>query len=599
LALPGLQRVLPFLAWWPRVNRQSLRADAVAGLIGAIVVLPQGVAFATLAGLPPEYGLYCAMVPTIVAALFGSSLHAVSGPTNAVSLLVLAVLAPLAAPGSARYLSMAFTLSLMCGTLILAMGLFRLGTLVNFISNGVIVGFTAAIGLLIIASQIPPMVGVHIEHSTALLDLLHNLIAHMNEAHPWSLATGVVTIAAGALTRRYAPRRAPMLVAMLAGSAFALAAERIVGVEASGIALLGPLPGALPPLSAPDLSRATLRTLSGPALAVTILAVTQAIAIVRAVAIRSGQRVDANRELVGQGLSNVVGAFFSSYPSTASVNRCTINFESGARTPLAAVFSAASLVLLLLVLAPVAALLPLPTIAGLLVVAGWGLIDFDQIRLYLRTSRQEAGVVGATLAATLVIPLEYAILLGVGASFVVYLSRTSRPGMRSLAPDARHSARRFGPPAAGSAECPQLKVLSIEGSIYFGEVDHVESHLDTLREFARDQKHLLLIARSVNFVDVAGAELLVREARKRAWAHGRLYVQGARAPVEAVLRNGGFLDEIGEQNLFRSKRDAIPAIVAQLDHSICARCTARIFRECENLPKPPEHRQGGRDGEAT
>jgi len=588
LASPGLQRLFPFLTWWPRVNRQTLRADAVAGLIGAVVVLPQGVAFATLAGLPPAYGLYCAMIPTLVAALFGSSMHAVSGPTNAVSLLVLAVLAPLAEPGSARYLSMALTLSLMCGALMLAMGAFRLGTLVNFVSNGVIVGFTAAIGLLIIASQIPPLLGIHVERSIAFLDILHNLIAHMNELHPWALATGVVTIVTGVLVRRYAPRRVPMLVAMVVGSAFALGIEQVMGPAAAGIASLGPLHGALPPLSLPDLSRATLRTLSGPALAVTILAVTQAIAIVRAVAIRSGQRVDANRELIGQGLSNVAGAFFSAYPSTASVNRCTINFESGARTPLAAVVSVIALVVLLVILAPVAALLPLPTIAGLLVIAGWGLIDFDQIRLYLRTSQQEAGVVGATLVATLFIPLEYAILLGVGASFIVYLSRTSRPAMRSLAPDPRLGERKFMPLTPEIAECPQLKVLSVEGSIYFGAVDHVEAHLETLRELARDQKHLLIVARNVNFVDVAGAELLVREARKRRWDHGRLYVQGARAPVESVLRNGGFLEELGEENLFRSKRDAIPAIVAQLEPAICARCHARIFHECAGQPKPAE-----------
>jgi len=589
VASPGLERLLPFLTWWPRVNRQTLRPDAIAGLIGAVVVLPQGVAFATLAGLPPAYGLYCAMIPTLIAALFGSSLHAVSGPTNAVSLLVLAVLAPLAEPGSARYVSMALTLSLMCGALMLAMGLFRLGTLVNFVSNGVIVGFTAAIGLLIIGSQIPPLLGIHIERHVAFIDILHNILAHLGEAHPWAFATGVVTIITGVLVRRYAPRRVPMLVAMVVGSAFALAVERIVGPEASGIASLGPLSGALPPLSMPDLSRATLRSLSGPALAVTILAVTQAIAIVRAVAIRSGQRVDPNRELIGQGLSNVAGAFFSAYPSTASVNRCTINFESGARTPVAAVVSVASLVLLLLVLAPVAALLPLPTIAGLLVIAGWGLIDFDQIRLYLRTSRQEAGVVGATLVATLVIPLEYAILLGVGASFVVYLNRTSRPAMRSLAPDSRHSERKFMPVMPELLECPQLKVMSVEGSIYFGAVDHVESHLETLRELARDQKHLLLVTRNVNFVDVAGAELLVREARKRRWDHGRLYIQGARAPVEAVLRNGGFLGEIGADAVFRDKREAIARIFEKLDPAICARCRARIFEECSSRPL----REGG------
>lgn len=568
------------------MNRKSLRADAIAGLIGAVVVLPQGVAYATLAGLPPEYGLYCAMVPTAIAGLFGSSLHAVSGPTNAVSLMVLAMLTPLAVPGSSGFVSMALTLSLMSGLLMLAMGFFRLGVLVNFISNGVIIGFTSAVGIIIIVSQISQLFGTHSGHASQFYEMLHNSIAHLNEVHPWALAVGVLTVIAGALTKRYAPRMAPMLIATVVGTVAALAINFAVGAENTGIRTLGALPGALPPLSLPDLSGATLSNLLAPAFAVTILSVTQAIAIVRAVAIRSGQRIDTNQELIGQGLSNVAGAFFSGYPSCASVNRCGINYESGARTPLSAVLSAGFLVLLLLALAPVAALLPHPAIAGLLVLAGWGLIDIGQMRMYLRTSRQEAAVVAATLLATLVMPIAYAILVGVMASLVVYLHRTSRPMMRSLVPDARHSERHLAPPGDALPECPQLKILSVEGSIYFGAVDHVESHFDTLRERTREQRRLLLISRNINFVDVAGAETLVREARKRRWENGQLYLQGLRQPVEDVLRNGGFMEELGAENVFRTKRDAIAAIFAQLDRAVCARCRARIFEECASLPPP-------------
>jgi len=223
-----------------------------------------------------------------------------------------------------------------------------------------------------------------------------------------------------------------------------------------------------------------------------------------------------------------------------------------------------------------------------LVMAGWGLIDFGQIRLYLRTSRQEAMVLGATLIATLVIPLEFAILIGVFASLIVYLQRTSRPAMRSLVPDPRHSERKFAPARESLPECPQLKILSVEGSIYFGAVDHVEAHFETLRERTAGQKHLLLVARNINFVDVAGAEVLVREARRRRWGQGQLYLQGARAPVEDVLRNGRFLDEIGETQMFRTKRDAVGAIVQRLDPSRCAQCTARVFEECAGMPKPQE-----------
>ena len=588
LIKPLLQRLFPFLLWWPRVDRKSLRADAIAGLIGAVVVLPQGVAYATLAGLPPEYGLYCAMVPTVIAALFGSSLHAVSGPTNAVSLMVLTALTPLAVPGSPLFVSMALTLSLMSGMLILAMGFFRLGVLVNFISNGVIIGFTAAIGIIIIASQISQLFGTHAGHATAFYEMLHNSIAHLNEVHPWALAVGVITVITGALTKYYAPRLAPMLAATVAGTLAALAINFAVGADNTGIRTLGAMPGALPPLSLPHVSGTTLTNLLAPALAVTILSVTQAVAIVRAIAIRSGQRIDTNRELIGQGLSNISGAFFSGYPSCASVNRCGINYESGARTPLSAVLSAVFLVLMLLVLAPVAALLPLPAIAGLLVLAGWGLIDFGQMRMYLRTSRQEAAVLAATLLATLVMPLAYAILVGVMASLVVYLYRTSRPAMSSLVPDPRHSERKLSPARERLPECPQLKILSVEGSIYFGAVDHVESHFDTLRELTREQRRLLLVARNINFVDVAGAEALVREARKRRWDNGQLYLQGLRQPVDDVLNNGGFIEELGKENVFRSKREAISAIFAQLDRAICARCKARIFEECAALPPPRE-----------
>jgi SulP family sulfate permease len=586
-----LSRFLPFLRWWPQVNRSTLRADLLAGLIGAVVVLPQGVAFATLAGLPPQYGLYCAMVPTLVAALFGSSWHAVSGPTNAVSLMVLSVLVPLATPGSPRYLALALTLSLLCGLTMVAMGLFRLGTLVNFVSNGVVIGFTAAIGLIIIASQAAALLGIGVDHSTAFVDMLHNVIAHMGDVHPWALAVGLVTIVVGAIARRLAPHAAPMLVAMLAGTAFALALDAWLGAAASGIRTLGALPGALPPLSRPEVSGGALRSLFGPALAVTVLSVTQAIAVVRAVAIRSGQRIDNNQELIGQGLANIAAAFFSGYPSSASVNRCSLNYEAGARTPLSAMASVVFLVLLLAAVAPAAAHLPLPVIAGLLVLAGWGLIDMGQMRLYLRASKQEAAVLGLTLVTTLIAPIEYAVLVGVIASLVVYLNRTSRPMMRSLVPDPRHSARKFAEAREGLAECPQLKIASVEGSIYFGAVDHVELHFATLRERAGQQRHLLLVARNINFVDVAGAQALVREAHQRRARGGRLYLQGLRVPVEDVLRNGGFIEAIGTENLFREHREAIATIFAQLDRSICARCKARIFEECAALPPPVSDEQ--------
>ncbi len=579
--------LFPPLAWWKRINRANLRADLVAGLLGAVVVVPQGIAFATLAGLPPVYGLYAAMVPTAVAALFGSSWHAVTGPTNAVSLFVFATVAPLAVPGSERYIVLVLTLSFMTGAMMLAMGLLRLGRVVNFISHTVVVGFTAGAAVLIIASQLRNFFGVEFPASSSFLGTLQAFVAHAGEIKPYVVLTGVVTLGAALLARRYLAKVPYMIVALVAGGAAAWALGQWLPSQQTGIRTLGPLPSALPQLSHPELSADTLKSLMGIAFGVTVLGLTEAISIARAIALKSGQRIDANQEFIGQGLANLSASFFSAFPTSASFNRSGINYDAGARTPLAAASAAVFLVIVVLGVGPLLAHLPTATMAAVLFMVAWRLFDFEAIRTILRTSRSEAAVLVLTFAATLLMNLEIAILTGVMLSLMIYLNRTSRPQMRTLVPDPRHAKRRFGPMADGLAECPQTKIMTIEGSIYFGAVDHVEGHLDTLREVARSQKHLLLVCRNVNFIDIAGAEALVHEARKRRWDGGRLYLYGLRQPVDQVLKNSGLLAEIGDEQIFRSKQDAIGTIFGRLDRSTCARCRARIFEECASLP-PPE-----------
>ncbi|MDA0225961.1 MAG: SulP family inorganic anion transporter [Proteobacteria bacterium] len=588
----ALRRLLPFLSWWPRVDRKSLRADAIAGLISAIVVLPQGVAFATLAGMPPEYGLYCAMVPAVIAAFFGSSWHAVSGPTNAVSIFVFATVSPLAIPGSAEYISLVLTLSFMTGAMMLAMGLLNAGRLVNFISHTVVVGFTAGAGTLIIASQLRNFFGLDVPSGGAFLTILQQFVSHFTETNLFVALIGMLTLAAGMIARRALKKVPYMVVALLAGGVVAFGLNFWLGETKTGIRTLGTLAGALPRLSAPDFSADTIKTLMGIAFGVTVLSLTEATSIGRAIALRSGQRIDGNQEFIGQGLANIGASFFSGYPTSASFNRSGINYEAGARTPLAAALSAPILIAILLLVAPLVAYIPIASMAAILFMVAWGLFDMQAMRTIWRTSRTEAAVLVFTYAATLIMNLEMAILTGVMLSLVVYLNRTSRPQMRSLVPDPRHADRRFAPLAEGLAECPQTKILSIEGSIYFGAVDHVDARLDTLREVSRPQKHLLLLCRNVNFIDVAGAEALAHEARKRRWDGGRLYLYGLRQPVEDVLRNSGLIAEIGADLIFNTKGEAIATLFGRLDRSVCARCTARIFRECAALPAPESQAPG-------
>ena len=571
---PAMDRILallPFLRWWPMVNALTLKGDLLAGLIGAIIVLPQGVAFATLAGMPPEYGLYAAMVPAVVAALWGSSWHLVSGPTNAISLVVFATMSTIAEPGSAAYVSLVLTLTFMVGTMQLAMGVARLGSLVNFISHTVVIGFTAGAALLIIASQIKNFFGIHIPHGAMFFRIFGTLFDHAAEINPYVLLVGLVTLLSGIVVRNWMPRIPYMIVAMLVGSLAALALNESFGADLTGIKTIGALPGALPPLSTPHFSFDTMRELISVAVAVTGLALIEAASIARAIALKSGQRIDGNQEFIGQGLSNLLGAFFSGYPSSGSFNRSGVNFEAGAVTPLLAV-------------APLAAYIPIASMAAILFLVAWGLFDFHHIGSIIRTSRAETAVLFSTLIATLVMHLEFAILVGMLLSLLLYLSRTSQPAVRVLVPNNHEPQRKFHLVHADEAECPQMKIVRIEGSIYFGAVNHVGEMLHDIAQSHPQQHHLLVMAKSINFVDIAGAEMLAEEARRRRRQGGRLWFYSVRPSAEEMLHKPEYAEEFGADAFFASKREAIEHIVGQFDTSICANCKARIFEECRELP---------------
>src|SRR5574341_670974 len=282
-----LQQALPFLRWWPSVDRGTLRKDLVAGLTGSIVVLPQGVAFATIAGLPPEYGLYTAMMPAVVAALFGSSWHLVSGPTTAISVVVFATISPLADPGSQDYVRLALTLTFLMGLTQLAMGLARMGALVNFISHTVVIGFTAGAALLIAASQVRHFVGMEMPRGAHFHEILRELTLRVSEIQPYVLLVGAVTLAIGILFRRFLPKFPYMIAAMVGGGLLAWLLNEWVGPEHTHIQTVGALAAGLPPLSAPDLHLGTIRQLASGALAVSILGLTEAVSIARAIASRS------------------------------------------------------------------------------------------------------------------------------------------------------------------------------------------------------------------------------------------------------------------------------------------------------------------------
>ncbi len=570
----------PYKSWLPSVRPDDIKADLIAALTGAIVVLPQGVAFATIAGMPPEYGLYAGMVPAIIAAWFGSSRHLVSGPTTAASVVLFSALSMMALPGSPDYVLLALTLTFMVGVMELALGFARLGALVNFISHSVVVGFTAGAAVLIAAKQLKHFFGVQMDSGGNLHEIIFHFGQHLLEINPSATLVAAVTLAIGIACKRWLPKIPYMIVAMISGSLLALGLTDWLGAARTGIATVGALPSTLPPLSSPSLTLEHIRQLAPSALAVTLFALTEAVSIGRALAAKGGYRIDGNQEFIGQGLSNIAGSFFSGYVATGSFNRSGINYEAGARTPLASIFAAFMLMAIVLLVAPYASYLPKAAMAGVLFLVAWNLIDFVEIRHILHSSRRETSVLAVTFFSAIFLELEFAIFAGVLLSLVLYLDRTSKPRIVTLAPNPLLPNHAFSSDP-DVPQCPQLRFLRIDGSLFFGSVAHVEQFFDRLRTEYPEQKHLALIANGINFVDLQGGQVLAREIARRFANGGGMYLINVKQGLWEQMEQCGCLDETDARNVFQAKTAAIRGIYQKLDKRMCAHCDRHIFKECK------------------
>lgn len=572
--------LLPFLNWMPKLNGHDLRADFIAGLTGAVVVLPQGVAFATIAGMPPQYGLYAGMIPAIIAALFGSSRHLVSGPTTAASVVLFSALSIHAVPGSPDYVTLALTLTFMVGLFELVLGLARMGALVNFISHSVVVGFTAGAAILIAAKQLKYFFGVDMDNGGNLTELLFRFTQHLDGINAYAVLIAVVTLLSGIATKRWLKRVPYMVVAILVGSLLSVALNAWLGTDVTHIATVGALPDSFPPLSAPVLTLENIKMLAPAALAVTLFALTEAVSIGRAMAARGGYSINGNQEFIGQGLSNLAGSFFSGYVSTGSFNRTGVNYESGAKTPMAAVFAGLLLIFVVVLVAPYAAYLPKAAMAGVLFLVAWGLIDWHEIREIISFSKRETVVLAVTFFSALFLDLEFAIFLGVMLSLVLYLEKVSKPRILTRTPDKNLPNHAFST-NPDLPQCQQLRFVGVEGSLFFGSVNHMEEKFGKIRAEHPQQKHLAVICEGINFADLQGSHALYKEAKQRQADGGNLYLINVKEGLWDALEACECFDKEGSRNVFQSKSAAIHAIYQKLDKSLCEGCTARLFKECK------------------
>ncbi len=561
-------------------QRQDIWPDLLAGLTVAIVLLPQAIAYALIAELPPQTGLYAAIVAAIVGALWGSSAHLHTGPTNAASLLVLSTLLPIYAPDSPEFLAAAGLMAVMVGFARLLMGMAHLGVLVNFVSDSVVIGFTAGAGVLISVNQLRSLLRLDIPSSPSLFTTLAETFRNLPQTHLSSLLIGLGTVVVMALTQRFKPKWPNGLIAMVLASA----CVAIFHLDQQGVSVLGELPRNLPPLARlPLFDLQLIGRISTGALAVAAIGLVEAISIARTIAAQSGQHLDSNQEFVGQGLANIAAGLFSGYTCSGSFTRTAVNWNAGGRTPLSSLFSGLWVLLALLVFAPLTAYLPRSALAGLLLVTAYKMVDQREMRRIWRASRGDSLIMLATIAATLLLPLEFAVLAGMIVSFVRYIVKTSMPAVYPVVPDANflHFV-----PQANQPACPQIGVINIGGSLYFGAAHHVEESIRTNMEVYPEQSYLLLRLHLVDHCDISGIHMLEALLRLYRQRGGDVYMAGVRPAVREHMRLIGFDTALGLDH-FLTREEAVSHLFHKvIDPSVCIyECNARVFAECQALPK--------------
>lgn len=538
-------------------------------------------AYALIAELPTQIGLYTAVIGAIVGALWGSSQHLQTGPTNAASLLVLSILLPVAVSGSPEYIAAAGLLTLLVGFFRLAMGLARLGMLVNFVSDSVITGFTAGAGLLIFFNQLRHLLGLSIPASERLWHTLQLLAQNLTRVHALSLALGLGVALAILLLKRLLPRFPGPMLALLGASLL----SGIFHLEGRGVNIIGAIPNTLPPLSIPPLWNLELVSkVTFGALSVAAIGLVEAISIARGIASQSGQRIDSNQEFVGQGLANIVSSLFSGYTCSGSFTRTAVNYQAGAKTGLSNVFAGLFVLAAFLLFGRWAAFIPLPALAGLVVVVALQLIDRKEIGRIWKGASGDRAIMLVTFGATLLLPLQYAVLTGILMSLAYYLIKTSTPQVRWVQPDENFEVLASD---RGRQQCPQLAIVEIMGDLYFGAVQHIENQLRTHLESHPGQRYLLLRMYSVEHCDMSGIHALESILRHYRQAGGDVFLSRVQPAVMEIMRSTGFVERLGRERFLGRGNTSIQHLFYHvLDPAICVyECPVRAFQECQNLAK--------------
>jgi len=548
-----LARYIPIISWAPYYNRHLLNEDLVASVIVTLMVIPQALAYAILAGLPAIAGLYASMLPLILYSIFGTSRTLAVGPMAIVSLMTAAALSPLFASGTEAYSQAAVTLAMLSGLILAVMGLLRLGFFANFLSHPVVSGLLTASGVLIAASQFSSMIGIGGSGFT-LIDQLAHLLTHLNGLHWPTLVLGASALVFLSLMRRAGPvlRKIGLSAGVSTfvvrlGPVMAVAITTLISwamnLPAQGVNVVGDIPAHLPPLSLPSFEPGLLRDLLLPAFLISVVGFIESVSMAQMLAARRRERISPDQELVGLGAANLAAAFTSGMPVTGSLSRTVINFDAGARTPAAGAFAALGVGLVILFLTSLIAYLPIATLAASIIVSAMTLVDLPGLKRTWHYSRSDFAAMLITILLTFIEGVEAGVMAGVGVSLALYLYRTSRPHTAEVGRLA--GTEHFRNIQRHEAEIDEeIALLRIDESLYFANARYLEDTVYGLLADRENMKHLVLICSAVNLIDASALESLEAINSRLKDSEVTLHLAEVKGPVMDQLGKSDFLEHL-------------------------------------------------------
>lgn len=549
-----LGRFLPIVETLRSYNREKFSGDLSAGITVAIMLIPQGMAYAILAGMPPVYGLYASIVPLLIYAIFGTSRQLAVGPVAMVSLLVVAGVGELAAPGSDRFIHLAIMAALGVGLVQFLMGVFRMGFLVNFLSHPVLSGFTSAAALIIGASQVKNLLGLDLPRTKQVFEILLGTIQNASDISIYTALIGFSSIIILILLKRWKKTFPSALVVVVIGTVL----TALLGLSNNGVAIVGTVPIGLPSFEIPGLSSSDFTSLISIILVISLVSYMESIAVAKAIANKKGYKVDANQELIALGGANIGGAFFQSFPVTGGFSRTAVNDQAGANTTLASIITAVLIGLTVIFLTPLFYYLPNAVLAAIIMVAVAGLFDFEEMKNLWKTDKRDFAMLLITFISTLAFGIEEGIAVGVLLSLVLVIYSTTRPHSAELGRlgDTKNYRNIDRYTEANVDE--KILIYRYDSSLYFANVEHFQETVNERMHRHGDSLELIILdASAIHSIDSTGIHALEETISNVREKGVKFFIAGAIGPVRDKLKKSGIQDVMGEENFFFDVNDAV------------------------------------------